>query len=72
MRYITINSKSIPLKIYIAGIRKAKDNPDVVFSHGLTTWWPVKGSEVMQQFRKSVQDRINQGIPYIDRGRQVR
>ncbi len=67
-RFITVQSKKIPLGIYIAGIKKAKANPNVVFKHGLACWWSCTGKEIMEQFLDSIQDRINQGIPYIKRG----
>ena len=52
--------KRIPLGAYLAGIRTAKANPDAKFMHGLTCWWPCTGREIMQQFRRSIHDRINQ------------
>jgi hypothetical protein len=38
------------------------------FKHGLTTWWPTTGREMMRQFRDGMNDRISQGIPYDRRG----
>jgi len=58
--YITIaNGKRIGIHAYCEGIRLAKVHPDNLFSYGLTTWWPVTGAEIMQQFRDSIHDRIN-------------
>lgn len=58
--YITLaNDKKVFICDYVAGIKLAKTNPDAEFKYGLTTWWPVTGKEIMQQFRASVHDRIN-------------
>lgn len=69
MRGITCSAinKTIPLKYYIAAIKLAANNPEVEFTHGLTTWWPTLGKEIMKQFVASVHDRINQAIPYCNR-----
>jgi len=61
--------RTVPLRQYIKAIKRAKENPDSKFDHGLTTWWPVTGREIMRQFLRGVNDRINQGIPCIKRGR---
>lgn len=68
MRYIIVGAYQIPLRSYIDGIKKAKANPDAEFKHGLTMWWSCTGRDIMRQFVDSVNDRINQGIPYIKRG----
>jgi hypothetical protein len=60
-RYVTLSS-------YIAAIKIAKANPTVTYKHGLTCWWPCTGAEVMEQFRAGLMDRINQAIPYCERG----
>lgn len=69
MRFITLEAinKRVSLKNYIAGIKKAKANPDATFPYGLTCWWSCSGRDIMQQFMDSINDRINQAIPYIDR-----
>lgn len=59
---------TVSLTAYVRAVKMARDNPDMEFKHGFTTWWPTKGSEVMRQFMASVHDRINQGIPYSQRG----
>ena len=68
-RYITLPAvgKRVPLAVYVQGVKEAIQNPDTMFHHGLTTWWPVTGAEIRRQFRDSVHDRMNQGIPYIQR-----
>ena len=67
--YLPAVDKCIPLGAYVAGLRLAKANPDAEFKHTLTTWWQGTGAEIMRQFRDSIHDRINQGIPAIERGR---
>lgn len=59
---------TVSLAAYVRAIKTALANPDMEFKHGLTTWWPTKGSEVMRQFREGMHDRISQGIPYSQRG----
>jgi hypothetical protein len=49
-------------------IRQAKANPDVEFKHGLTTWWPTTGREIVEQFRRGMVERINEAKPYSLRG----
>lgn len=69
MRYISLPAigKRVSLKNYVAGIKKAKSMPDAVFPYGLTCWWSCTGEQIMRQFRESIEDRINQAIPYIER-----
>ncbi len=69
-RYITLTAinKRVSLKNYIAGIKKAKSMPEVLFPHGLTCWYSCTGRDIMQQFLAGINDRITQAIPYKDRG----
>ncbi len=73
MRTISLPAvgKTVSLRAYIDGIRMAKANPDEEFRHGLTTWWPTTGRDIVRQFRAGLHDRINQGIPYRMRGRRA-
>ncbi len=73
MRVIALPAvgKSVSLRVYIDAIRVAKANPDVEFRHGLTTWWPTSGRDIVAQFRAGLHDRINQAIPYRMRGRRA-
>lgn len=70
MRVITLPAidRQVSLAAYVKAIRTAKENPTAEFKHGLTCWWPVTGAEIMQQFRRGIHDRINDGIPYSRRG----
>jgi len=63
--YLPAIERHVTLKQYIEGIKLAKLNPDSIFKHGLTCWWPCTGTEIMKQFREGIQERINQCIPYI-------
>ena len=47
----------LPVASYVQGIRLAKDNPLMMFRHGLTTWWPCCGSTIMHQFRQGCRER---------------
>ena len=62
--------KTVSLAAYNHAIRLAKAFPAAVFKTGLTTWWPTTGAEIMEQFREGMTERINQAIPYSQRGRQ--
>ncbi len=66
--HLPATNKHIPLKAYVQGIKLAKANPTAESKHGLTCWWPCTGKEIMRQFRRSIHDRINQAIPYHQRG----
>lgn len=70
-RLITLPAlhRTVTLRAYVAAVRLAKAAPDATFAHGLTTWWPTTGAEILQQFRCGMVERINAGIPYSRRGR---
>jgi len=69
-RYVTLpaTNQRVPLGALVAAVKLAKANPAREFKHGLTTWWPVTGAEIVEQFMHGVHDRINQGVPYLERG----
>lgn len=58
----------VPLAVYLRAVRLAKAHPDAVFSTGITSWWPTTGREILDQFRQGVNARINQRVPYHERG----
>ena len=62
--------RTVSLADYNQAVRLAKAFPTAVFKTGLTTWWPTTGAEIIQQFREGMTDRINQAIPYSQRGRK--
>jgi len=66
--YLPAIERRVTVGQYITAIRLAQANPDAEFKHGLTCWWPCTGREIMRQFREGVQERINDAIPYIQRG----
>ena len=70
VRYVSLPAvnKRVPLGQYVGAILLAKANPDVEFRHGLTTWWPQTGAQIMRQFREGLHDRINQAVPAERRG----
>jgi hypothetical protein len=62
--------RTVSLAAYIQAVRLAKASPNAKFKTGLTTWWPTTGAEIMKQFRDGMTERINQAIPYSERGRK--
>ena len=60
----------VPLAVYVKGIRLAREHPAGRFKHGLVTEWPCTGAEIMREFRAGMMDRINQAVPYFERGRK--
>lgn len=66
--YLPALERSVTLGAYLKAVRMAKANPEVEFRTGLTCWTPCTGREVMRQFMRGVHDRINQRVPYIERG----
>lgn len=69
MRHVTLpaTNRRVSITSYVAGIKLAKANPDMDFKHGLTTWWPTKGRDIVKQFREGMNQRINDQVPYINR-----
>jgi hypothetical protein len=68
--YLPALRQHVTLGAYMRAVRLAKANPDTTFKTGFTTWWPTTGAEIMDQFREGMMHRINQAIPYIDRGKK--
>jgi hypothetical protein len=66
--YLPAVDMHVSIREYVKAVRLAADNPDTEFNHGLTCWWPCMGRDIVKQFMAGVHDRINQGIPYMDRG----
>lgn len=58
----------VSLRAYVRAVQLAKNNPDMLFSTGLTCWWACTGKEIVRQFRRGLHDRINQNIPCAKRG----
>jgi hypothetical protein len=67
MRHITIpNGKAVPLGAYVKAWRAVKGMP---FDAEITDWqwYPTKAGFVLADMRRGMEERINAGIPYIDR-----
>ena len=62
--------KVVPIGAYVQALKIAKAYPDKTFSTGFTTWWPITGEEIMEQFRQGMMQRINEAIPYVQRGQK--
>jgi len=62
--------RTVSLAAYNQAVRLAKAFPTMTFKTGLTTWWPTTGAEIMRQFHDGMTERINQAIPYSQRGRK--
>lgn len=70
MIYLPAIEKRVTLAAYLRAVKLAKENPDAEFKHGLTCWWSCTGREIVAQFYEGVTERINAGIPAIERGEQ--
>jgi hypothetical protein len=68
-RVITLDGgQRLSLARYLEIVRYAKAHPEYEFTRGFTCWWPCTGHEIMRQFRQGITDRINQAVPYAQRG----
>jgi len=63
MYFITLTAinKRVSISAYIKAVKAARANPTAEFKHGLTTWWPTTGAEIVKQFRNGMHDRISNG-----------
>ena len=68
--YLPAIDRRVTLAQFVRAVKLAKANPDAEFKQGLSCWWPCTGREIMRQFLEGVNDRINQAIPYSERGAQ--
>ena len=66
--YMPAIERWVTIGAYVRAVKLAKANPDAEFKQGLSCWWPVTGREIMQQFLAGVNERINQAVPYVERG----
>lgn len=55
-------NKSVTIGAYVKGVKFAKVNLDSTFKHGLETWWPCTGRDIVAQFFHMVQDHCNRGL----------
>lgn len=71
VRVITLgDGRQTSLGNYVRGVRYAIDHPDTFFPRGLCGWGAT-GAEIRRQFRSGVHDRINQAVPYVNRGKEA-
>lgn len=54
-------NRTVPIGAYVRAVRLAKANPDATFKHGLTTWWPTTGADIVNQFRSEARLRQHRG-----------
>ncbi len=67
-RYITLPSgKKVGLGAYVNAVKVAKAEPNVYFKDGFDGWGQY-GYQVVASFWRGVEDRINQAVPYMQRG----
>lgn len=66
--YLPATGKRVSPGACVSAIRAAKASPDAGFKTGLTTCWPVTDSEIIQQFRAGMHDRITRAVPRSKRG----
>jgi len=57
------SGKPVSIPAYVAGIKTAKANPEMLFKYGLEGFSPETGARIREQFVHSVHDRINRHIP---------
>jgi hypothetical protein len=57
--FLPATQRRLPAAVYLAGLRRAKAEPDQMFKHGLRGWWPVTGREVVAEYRDDLHRRIN-------------
>lgn len=70
-RVVTLgDGRQTALGTYVRGVRHAIAHPDARFPRGLDGW-PATGAEIRRQFRQGLHDRINQAVPYLDRGKEA-
>lgn len=67
MIYVPGAEQWVAVGQYVQAVKTAKANPEARFPYGLTCWWPCTGTEIVEQFRKGMHDRINDGVPYSRR-----
>jgi hypothetical protein len=56
---IGVNGRSIPARVYLDGIARAKANPRSPFNGSLRGPFLATGAEIMAQYRRDLQTRIN-------------
>lgn len=70
MRTIRLQAvdRTVSLGAYVRAVKLAKAHPLTEFKQGLDSWWPTTGADILRQFHAAMHDRINQSVPYTNRG----
>lgn len=66
--YVPGLERSVSVGQYVKAVKFAMSQPGRTFKHGLTCWWACTGADVAAQFRRGLHERINEAIPYVERG----
>ena len=66
--YIPGYERWVTLGQYVKAVKQAKANPKAIFPHTFCDWCSGTGEQIVGEFFEGVQDRINQSIPYSQRG----
>ena len=66
--YLPAVEKTVTVGQYVRAVRVAKANPTAEFKHGLTTFYPCTGAEIMRQFREGCHDRQRQRMDFVRKG----
>lgn len=68
-RAITLgDGHRVTLGSYVRVIKLAKAHPTARFDRDLLDRWPASGADIVRQFRRGMVERINEAIPYSQRG----
>ena len=68
MIYCPGPEKWLTLRQYLDAYYLAKANPKMQFKQTFTCWYGGTGKDAVREFVEGMMDRINQGIPYCERG----
>ncbi len=66
--HIAAIGRDVSIGQYVKAVKTTIANPDTEFKHGLTCWWACTGKDIRRQFLDGLMDRINQNVPYVERG----
>lgn len=65
--YLPALQQHVSIRAYVEAVKLAKANPDALFKHGLDSWWPTKGAEIVRQWWRTAVDRMNAQRPFVER-----
>ena len=55
----TIDGRAVPVKNFIAMIKKAKKFPENDFSRSFKNWFPTKGKNILSEYHEIIMENIN-------------